>query len=205
MICHDKKAIFIHIPRNAGRSMEAYISNKKPTNPHHKDLDVLTRIKNGEYSDYFTFVIVRNPFDRMVSMFHRYTASQDDAPANRKIRKELSAMGFYSFIKNLDNLSEIIPGYRQELHPFILEQHRYIYDGDDMLLDYVAIYENIEDHARFIGSKLGIQKQFPHKNQSPHDHYASYYDAELIYIVDQKYRRDIELFYPHLSPANGRI
>lgn len=206
MICHDRKAIFIHIPRNAGRSMEAYIGQKRPQNPHHNGLKILESIKNGEFAEYFTFAIIRNPFDRLVSTFHYYTEGGNGSIADRKIQKELSRMGFYSFIKHLSSLADIIPGYHQELYPFILEQRDYICDQDDnILLDHIIPYESIEQHISYIGKKLGIQRDFPHKNRSQHDNYKDYYDPELMFIIAQKYCKDIELFYPQLSIAHGRI
>jgi len=200
MICHEKKAIFIHIPRNAGRSMEAYISHKRPSNPHHTDLQILAAIKGGKYNDYFSFAIVRNPLDRMVSIFHYYIGGGNKSKADWKIQKILSTMGFYSFIKNLDALLDIIPGYHQELYPFIQEQRQYICDDDDqILLDYILLYERIEQDSRYIGHRLGINEWFPHKNRSSHGDYRDYYDTELDYIVRCRYRRDIELFYPDIG------
>ena len=200
MICHGKKAIFIHIPRNAGRSMEAYIGGKRPSNPHHTDIKILRAIEDGKYSDYFSFAIVRNPLDRMVSIFHHYIDGGNKSKADRKIQKALSTMGFYSFIRNLEALPDIIPGYHQELHPFIMEQHSYIFGHDDrMLLDYIARYEDIEQNAQYIGKRLGIQGSFPHKNRSDHEPYKNYYDPELVYIVRRRYHRDIELFYPGIG------
>lgn len=205
MICHDKKAIFIHIPRTGGRSMEAFIARKHPFNAHHKSLKAVQKIKSGMYGDYFTFATVRNPFSRMVSNFHHYIEGGNQSVPALKIKKILSTMGFYSFIKNLDNLQDIIPGYHQEMSPFILEQHKWICDGDKILLDYLVRFENITEGARYVGKRLGIERAFPHKNKSNHTDYRDYYDIELIYIITQKYASDLELFYPELSPLDGRI
>lgn len=65
MITHDYKLIFIHVPKCAGRSINDVFNQR---------FDHFTaRYYEKEYADqwkkYTKFTIVRNPFDRLVSIY----------------------------------------------------------------------------------------------------------------------------------------
>src|SRR5438045_277709 len=78
----DKILLFIHIPKTGGTSVEAMLKagggveamrhNAQITGllctPQHFHAEILSRLVPEGFSD-FTFTIVRNPFDRLVSEF----------------------------------------------------------------------------------------------------------------------------------------
>ena len=68
MISTKYKCVFIHIPRTGGCSIEECFNNTiSRDNPHHPLLIDIQQ--NRKYKKYFTFVFVRNPWDRLVSWF----------------------------------------------------------------------------------------------------------------------------------------
>ena len=72
MICFDKKIIFIHIPRCGGGSIKESLKeisdhwDSTPNNLQLKDYECRYKI---ELEDYFIFTCVRNPYDKLFSMF----------------------------------------------------------------------------------------------------------------------------------------
>ena len=65
---NDKyKIIFIHIPKNAGISIEEALFDKKIG---HKSILQFESHNLKKYHEYFKFTVVRNPYDRLVSAFH---------------------------------------------------------------------------------------------------------------------------------------
>ena len=81
MISHKHKFIFVHIPKNAGSSInhelkgmcEIFSEMKSKDIPlaygkHANDKHMRKLLKN-EYGDYYKFCVVRNPWDRMVSIY----------------------------------------------------------------------------------------------------------------------------------------
>jgi hypothetical protein len=72
MICFDKKIIFIHIPRCAGTSIKKYlktISNDWKDTPWHLRLNDYNTYYNIDLKDYYIFTCVRNPYDRLFSIY----------------------------------------------------------------------------------------------------------------------------------------
>lgn len=208
MILHEKKVIFIHIPKNAGTSVSFFFTGEKQSNPHHTDLAILDEIKQGKYTEYFKFSIVRNPFDRIVSIFQYYVNGGNGLWYDKEIGVIFSRIGFTALLLLLrqNELSKIIPRYQQELYPHFLPQYKYIYDDSgELLLDYIGTYEKLPEHMQHIGKKFNIEGEFPHKLKSSHSPYRDYYTQELIDIVANQYQRDIELFYPLLVPEEGKI
>src|SRR5210317_395235 len=73
---HKYKLIYFHIPKCAGVSVRRAIGIDKSTHPFpHKNvstalaIDVRYTTNDDIYNSYYKFSIVRNPFERMVSLY----------------------------------------------------------------------------------------------------------------------------------------
>lgn len=182
--------------------MERFVFDDRQFNVHRKDLQILNSIKLGKFKEYFSFTTVRNPFSRMVSVYHYYMGGGNNTNTDKRTRGILHELGFGGFIKNLDNLHSIIPDYSTNFETMAMQQIEYMCDGN-FLLDRVFYFENLAANAGWLAAKYSISKPFPHQNASTHNDYKRYYDDELKDIIYQKYAIDIKLFYPHL--IDGRI
>ena len=71
MIIDEHKAIFIHIPKNAGTSIEAYFANEsvRVQPSKHADIHEIKRKFKNSYKKYKKFTVIRNPYDKMVSWY----------------------------------------------------------------------------------------------------------------------------------------
>ena len=73
MIIDKYKAIFIHIPKNAGSSIEEFFSKQWVSlrvQPNKHDTAYQIKCRFPElYNSYSKFAIVRNPYERMVSWY----------------------------------------------------------------------------------------------------------------------------------------
>ena len=111
IISHDLKYMFIHFPKTGGTSIKVLFANKpkdfkpniigeekvKAANlwPHSTISDGCEYLKNNGYDpdEYFKFVFIRNPWDRMVS---HYKFRHQDFGVN----------GFDYFVKNFESVYE---------------------------------------------------------------------------------------------------
>jgi hypothetical protein len=84
MISHKHKFIFVHIPKNAGSSINhelkglceltsSVLKRKSKDIPlaygKHANDNHMRRLLKNEYGNYYKFCVVRNPWDRMVSIY----------------------------------------------------------------------------------------------------------------------------------------
>jgi len=131
----------------------------------------------------FKFCFVRNPWDRLVSLFFY-----------RELHKKYES--FQQFCLALkDHEIEPIGLYNSKLNSQFNDQVSWIIGQNGRLLvDFIGRYERIEEDFRKICRIIGIRKRFPHRNSTKHANYREYYDAATIEIVRQRYRRDIEFF-----------
>jgi hypothetical protein len=107
MISHKHKFIFVHIPKNAGSSInhelkgmceKLYTEDIRPKDipiaygKHANDNDMRILLKD-EYTDYYKFCVVRNPWDRLVSIYWYRLGNQIP-----------TKWSFSKFIRNIDKL-----------------------------------------------------------------------------------------------------
>ena len=72
IISAEKKYIFIHIPKNAGTSIEASLTGAEQWKDEEKHMTAWEcKTKYGEqvWHEYFSFCVVRNPWDRLLSQY----------------------------------------------------------------------------------------------------------------------------------------
>ncbi|MGJ8679124.1 sulfotransferase family 2 domain-containing protein [Paraglaciecola sp.] len=223
MISHKFKCVFVHVPKTAGQSIEQFFKEKhgvtdkycselllgKNTDPakgpqrlaHLRSEEYVScgHIDQQSYDEYFTFGIVRNPWQRLVSEY-----------LHKKIDKKMSLKEFV-----LHGLPKADPF--SDAHRHIIPQYDFLFDQDGKQnVDYIGRFENLADSFTHICDKLEIQEaSLPHKNSSYSPRramlrklrhlftgqkkrvkkdYREYFDDELIEHVNRMYAKDIQYF-----------
>ena len=183
MINHEYKCIFIHIPRTSGTSIEMELGvdmdikdNKKDffaSDKHLKASEIFNSINQNTWESYFKFTLVRNPWDRVISIF------------NMPAFSDINFLSGKSLIYFLNH-------YQPKPHEAGIQCMDYI-DRDD--LDFIGKFENRQQDVNFIFKKIGFpDAQNIHDRKSKHKHYTEYYNEETKQIVAEKYAKDIEYF-----------
>ena len=194
MVSEEFDSIFIHVPKCAGTSINAFLkSNGFTMKSLHQEKDgssdnetgrykigAARRLKRAyserEWSGYFKFAFVRNPWDRMVSCWR-----------NRgKKYSELKDFVFaYPFEDNArDTVWHSMP------------QCVHVCDDDgEPIIDHIARFEHLQEDLEAICDIIGIEpKELPHRNRTERKPYQEYYDQETIDRVAEIYKKDIEMF-----------
>lgn len=201
-------AIFVWIPKSAGTSLwdqVASASAQKLTrldaitvsNPNcgictfgHISLAKLVEsgyLDANYFESAWKFSVVRNPFDRAVSLFE-YLRGRGNLPPTTTFsifchylsERAYEPIGLYNHV----HLSQLNP------------QVSWLRDANGNLFpDFIGRYENLEQDARVIFSKLGIAFQnLPHLNSSARKPLSEYYGARELDIVRDVYSEDFNAF-----------
>jgi FkbM family methyltransferase len=187
VIDHDRKLIFVHIARTGGTSIETALVGADwwERDPDSKHLSASqTRELYGEeaWRTYYKFSVVRNPWDRVVSMWaagwwHSPTGSADPQQ-------------FREFVASLRP-------HRNEKYNS-LHYHEIL----DLPVDRVLRFERLQSDFSAMLADLGLPPvELPHVEKRDRGEFRWYYDAESVRLVGSMFERDIQTYgYASESP-----
>ncbi len=230
MISHKHKCIFVHIPKNAGQSIEHVFldqfnltwetraplllsSNNNPrlgpprlAHLHAADYVKFHYISEDLFGDYFKFSFVRNPWDRIVSIY--------------KYSQYSLFIDFKTFLKNI-----FLNRIWANQYWFVGPQSDFICDSSGKsMMDFVGRFESLQSDFDKVCHQINLGNiVLPHINKSSHDlksmnvnvkrllkhfiwkyyskwkfprhkNFQEYYDSETKEIVFELYRKDIDIF-----------
>ncbi|SDP55259.1 sulfotransferase family 2 domain-containing protein [Ectopseudomonas guguanensis] len=210
MVSHELKAIFIHIPKTGGSSIEqiiwpmekgrseaelwmgfkdAYHNEFQTGGLQHLLAHQVRNILGDEvFSSYFKFSIVRNPWDKALSQY-RYMTKRPDL---------MSFVG----MSERDCFKRYLERIQTKEHVQWLPQYRFVMSASgDSLVDYIGRFEEFEHAVKFAVRRIGLScDQVPHLNAS---------DASRLEVLDRDsceqiaeiYKDDISVFGYSISDA----
>ena len=203
LISEKHNFIFIHIYKNAGTSitniLEPFVLGKwqgkvhkalnklsipspffdpHPFHGHIKASEIIDSLGRDKFDSFFSFAIVRNPWDWQVS-FYNYMLKQKDHHQHELV-KELGS--FDGYIK-----------WRCENE--VRYQKDFIYSkNNELLVNFVGRYESLDVDFSRICSRIGISASLPKLNVSNTKPYQSYYTEKTKDLVRQAFEPDIKTF-----------
>lgn len=203
MLISDKyNFLFIHIYKNAGTSIthalkpfavnrlhnyahlvfyrlfRSNILNPMPFSPHVTATEIINKIGYEKYRQYYSFAVVRNPWDWQVSLY------------KFMLKKENHYQ--HKLIKSMSNFTEYIE-WRCKNETRL--QKDFIYSKDDnQLVDFIAKFENLETDFQKICKHIGVTAKLPHLNISNKIPYQKFYTDETMKLVKNTFSEDINLF-----------
>lgn len=228
MLCHQNKCLFVHIPKAAGQSVESVFVERsgltwqtraplllRPNKEPEKGPPRLAHLTASEYiscgyiseadfSNYFKFSFVRNPWARLVSEY-TYRRMQ----GIELYQKDFKHFLFTTFPQHSDDDYST----SQDFYRHIIPQWEFLYDDSgNCLVDFVGKFESLQQDFDQVCQQLSLpQTMLPHKNKTQavgikqklktllnidnrKPHYSYYYDDESADFVQSFYQKDIELF-----------
>lgn len=211
-ILEQPPIIFIHVPKNAGSSINRLIRNLGGCSfgrrGHSRLNNHLSTLK-AIYPEAKLVGCIRNPWDRLLSgyFFLRAGGRNHRDQIRRILTWPLIRHDFTAFIRKLRKHPQIFSPspsetrHLRKIFPYIhlLPQWYWVCDDNrKLLLDSVLRFENLEDSLTELLS-LTVQPNsspglIPRLNVSSHPDYRELYTPELIEIVAELYDTDISLF-----------
>lgn len=202
VVSHTRKAVFVHIPKTGGSSVRARLMEPGCHDPHAVAGDtkhetaaefqaaysLRTRRDPAELDHYAFFAIVRNPWDRLLSL-HRYLLAQH---ADSYPETPTSFIEFCRVVVERPAWADPIRALRPQAD-FVR--------GRDVT---VARFEKLADAYAPIAKRFGIDAALPHLNRTattPVD-YRSEYDDATAELIATAYAEDATTFgYRFESPS----
>jgi len=184
------RCIFVHIPKCAGISIcRSLFGNLAGAHQSIKRYEIM--FAPHEFTDYFKFTFVRNPWDRLVSAF--LFMKQGGITANDKIwsEKNLSEYpDFETFVRHGITRKNIrsFPHFRPQCEFICLKK-------DEPAVDFIGYFENLKaDFARVCERlKLNAVLQELNRNATRKRDYRDYYTDETRQRVADAYASDIRV------------
>jgi len=146
----------------------------------------------ARWDSYRTFAFVRNPWSRLVSLYH-YILSHPEVAHHAEVVRLGSFARYVRWEAALG---------RGRLH-----QHADLCDASGrVLVKFVGRFERLEADFEVITRQLGLPVSLPHENRGLYTErdYRDYYDAELRDFVGRLCARDCELFGYHFDGSVDR-
>jgi chondroitin 4-sulfotransferase 11 len=179
MLLDDLGLIFVHITRTGGTSIETALAGQDwwQISPHTKHLSARQiRIQAGEekWAKYFKFSLVRNPWDRVVSMFATGWWMSDD-------RQPDAEAAFEFFIQNL-------APHPHEMYSSLMYSD-IINENLDMTIRYEALQQGFDMVCEAINKPTMLLGRAEARERL---HYSTYYTDTTRRLVGKLFKKDIE-------------
>lgn len=151
------KGVFIHIPKNAGTSIKSILPNDCVSFKHHPAKNVKNLIE--DYQDRFSFAFVRNPWDRLVSLYefsrkralNKKRTNLDWAKSifndSNKYYIALFNGDFNQFVQKLLQYKFICNYKKSPFHGHIQgwQQKEWVSENGKIIVDFIGRFENIKE------------------------------------------------------------
>lgn len=160
--------------------------------PHVTAAEIAEAVGSETFDSYFSFAIVRNPWDWQVSLYRFALESVMSLPkAAAYVRGLAPERRIYSQFGSFDDYI------RWRCAGDVVLQTEFVCSPDgELIVDYVGKYETLASDFRAICDQIGIEATLPRLNESasaPRP-YQEYYTPETSELVRRTYAPDIERF-----------
>jgi hypothetical protein len=188
IVSRNNKYIFFHIPKCGGTSISQILPNKEKvrliehTHLKYADTKYIFDVnkESNEFDKFNKFTIIRNPFDRTLSLFKYIKQHKNHHLHDRIINHDFTQ--FCYFLRNVGDES-------------ITSCFKHLCDENEELNDDLKIFKleelnsNLEEISDLIGYKI---TDIPHINKSNH-----YYEIteESNWLIRDFFKDDIDFFY----------
>lgn len=150
----------------------------QPYEDHIKAYELIDRMGREAFKAFFSFAIVRNPWDWQVSLYNFMLKD----PTHFQ----------HELVKGLGSFEKYIEWRVTEEVRF---QKDFIYSKDgEQLVDFIGKFERIEADFQTICSRIGISASLPKLNVSNTTPYQQYYNEKTKKLVKQAFEPDISMF-----------
>ncbi len=174
--------VFIHINKTGGSSIERALGIGLD---HSTALEKYRQLGAAAWERKFTFTVVRNPWDKVVSHYHY------------RVRTNQTSLGddtipFPEWLQRC--YVDRDPRYFDQPRMFMPQRQWLVDENDAMLVEFIGRFENLQGDFRRICERLSIEAELGHAKPSGRGSYRDYYDPQSRDLVGEVFEEDIALF-----------
>lgn len=194
------RSIFIHIPKNAGESIEKSLGMYRG-DPEETLWGVIDKrivlqhlsaeklrsnyVEESVWKAYLKFSVVRNPWSKAVSEYHWYLRFGP-------------AISFSEWVDSLPNRLQINEMINVAEIGHNVQQCEFLYDKDgNMLVDEVLRFEDLPRDFRMLSKarNWGVSLQYDKATKSNHvKDFRSFYNKRIAQKINDIYSKDVAIF-----------
>jgi len=186
----DSRSIYVHIPKTAGVSINTSLYDG-PTGIHKSAAMFQKAFSKQEYSDFFKFAFVRNPWDRLVSAYLFMKKGGKHDSDKQWAQEHLAPYStFEDFVIRWLNKENIQLG----IHFKSQKSFICLPTKSDHEMDFIGYFETLQADYNFVRKQLSTGETLSSRNRNnDRKDYRTYYTPETQAIVSEVYKEDIEL------------
>ena len=137
----------------------------------------------SEFQNFYRFAFVRNPWDRMASIYSRMDPNM--LIRAHEVGIDLLNVSFNQFLERTEDFT----------HTHLASQSAFVFNALGICeIDFIGRYERLADDFRAVCARLGVDPSLTHANASTRNGYRDYYSDATRKIVERRYNEDIENF-----------
>ena len=210
LISYTRNFLFVHLLRTGGTSItralkvessspEQYLENRilralgirvnhfttyqrKLYRTHTSARSLRRNVPPEIWDRLFRFTVVRNPFDRIVSLYTHLTGRREGRLIGRRYGSDLENMTFGEFVSVIRRF------------PLLHQKQQITDETGKLLVDHVAHFESLKEDFLQILRTVNVEATLDHLNGSRHRNYREYYTPSLIQNVSEYFAEDLEFF-----------
>jgi|9_EtaG_2_1085328.scaffolds.fasta_scaffold13710_3 hypothetical protein len=198
-INHDKKFIFVHVPKTAGSSIHIFfkdffsVLDRSDPLPklHHQSITSILR-KYPDCTDYFKFAVTRNPYDRFLSGWRDFYQNRNrERSSHPNLLDDNST--FEKFCLEFTNSP-----WSEDIH--FIPQYKLLTENGEIKVDKIIKFESLKNDLKEVFDLLDLpmenfNKQVKHRETYKQSKsYNEYYNDSTKKIVASFFKQDLELF-----------
>mgnify|MGYP001825085168 FL=1 len=174
--------VFIHINKTGGSSIEKALDIGLD---HSTALEKYRQLGATAWGRKFTFTIVRNPWDKVVSHYHYRVRTNQTGLGDQR-------MPFDEWLQRC--YVDKDPRYYDQPRMFMPQRQWLIDDGGELLVEFIGRFENLAEDFERICQRLSVTAELGHAKPSGRGSYRDYYTDDARNLVGEVFAEDIELF-----------
>jgi len=201
IVSHDHEFVFVRIGKTGTTTLRSVLENYGepfPLSPeefalYNRNIPAYfarEKLTPEVWNRYFTFSVVRNPWDWVIS---NLAYNREKLPFTTPFRPRKKV--------TVEQIQELRTFFKQEYHRGVtwsdtITQKSRLSDPDgNLLVDFVAKLERIQEDFDTICERVSIPRtKLPRLNRTQRRSYRRYYTDETRKLVEEIYREDVEGF-----------